>query len=523
MNPKPTNTMKHHEMLNKSTDVNFKKVMTRSSSKGSDAGMGIEEMDCGDEVGNSTAAKDGFVDGSKGVVGISGVVVEGVAVEKGDVEQNNGVKEGMDVEGTNGNVSDMFPELISTNISQGNIDKLPDIPVSFEHNPVLNPESTKNVGVKRSLDTNKASNVDVLGSRKVSIEDRDDVQGTKGCVTEIGESSNRNDAVMQNQGYGRASFARVLVEVDATKGIIDYVELWYRSLNRSMQLRVEYAWQPPICSHCVVFGHSFIGCNKRMLSEEEKSERNKAKGQDMPKSNGGNNCNEAWQSVQYKRAPKYVGEPMPTQPVHSNTSGVGTTRYGVNMGRGGHSFRGRGGFNGRGGYNGIHANNEKRYATNNRNEKDKENVGGEKQQQGKKKDVVVEGINESLIKHIAKSDFKTTNRYAVLENEGEEDLMNELQGIKVNIDVACEMGIPIGEEESKKWPEELQRYYEEKCVAMQKNEKKVLLQNKIKMLEKEIVTSNRGIELKSKKKAEEGVANEMESTAKVEQLGMCPN
>ena len=58
----------------------------------------------------------------------------------------------------------------------------------------------------------------------------------------------------------------------------------------------------------------------------------------------------------------------------------------------------------------------------------------------------------------------------------------------------------------------MQRYYEEKCVAMHKSEKKMLLQNKIKLLDKEIVTSNRNIELKSKKKAEEGVTEEMENT-----------
>ncbi|GJS56719.1 RNA-directed DNA polymerase, eukaryota, reverse transcriptase zinc-binding domain protein [Tanacetum coccineum] len=50
---------------------------------------------------------------------------------------------------------------------------------------------------------------------------------------------------MCKRGYGRASFARVLIEVDATEGIVDNVEIWYQKLNRTMKLRVEYAWQPP--------------------------------------------------------------------------------------------------------------------------------------------------------------------------------------------------------------------------------------------------------------------------------------
>ena len=54
---------------------------------------------------------------------------------------------------------------------------------------------------------------------------------------------------MCEKGFGRASYARVLVEVEASKGIVDSVEVWYRSLNRSMKLKVEYAWQPPLCSH----------------------------------------------------------------------------------------------------------------------------------------------------------------------------------------------------------------------------------------------------------------------------------
>ncbi|GJR74220.1 hypothetical protein Tco_0086585 [Tanacetum coccineum] len=58
---------------------------------------------------------------------------------------------------------------------------------------------------------------------------------------------------MCDRSYGRASFVRVLIKVDADLGLSDKIEVWYKSLGRSMELRVEYPWKPPVCSHCKVF------------------------------------------------------------------------------------------------------------------------------------------------------------------------------------------------------------------------------------------------------------------------------
>nr|GEW67837.1 hypothetical protein [Tanacetum cinerariifolium] len=63
--------------------------------------------------------------------------------------------------------------------------------------------------------------------------------------------------------YGRASFAKVLVEVDAAKGLVDSVKVWYRSLGKSMFLDVEYIWKPPLCEFCKTFGHFTKGCSKK--------------------------------------------------------------------------------------------------------------------------------------------------------------------------------------------------------------------------------------------------------------------
>ncbi|GKE50259.1 zinc knuckle CX2CX4HX4C containing protein [Tanacetum coccineum] len=43
----------------------------------------------------------------------------------------------------------------------------------------------------------------------------------------------RITTAMCEKSYGRASFVRVLVEVDSIKGLVDEVEVWYRSLNRA--------------------------------------------------------------------------------------------------------------------------------------------------------------------------------------------------------------------------------------------------------------------------------------------------
>nr|GEY80447.1 hypothetical protein [Tanacetum cinerariifolium] len=55
---------------------------------------------------------------------------------------------------------------------------------------------------------------------------------------------------MCKKAYGRASFVKELINVDANEGLIDNIKVCYESLGRSMMLRVEYPWKPPICSHC---------------------------------------------------------------------------------------------------------------------------------------------------------------------------------------------------------------------------------------------------------------------------------
>ena len=62
------------------------------------------------------------------------------------------------------------------------------------------------------------------------------------------------------------------------------------------------------------------------------------------------------------------------------------------------------------------------------------------------------------------------------------------------------------------WPKDLQDYYKLKYDTMKKNDKKALLLNKIKILNKDIATSKNEIEVKSQRSANEGVVFEMENT-----------
>ncbi|GJZ52721.1 putative reverse transcriptase domain-containing protein, partial [Tanacetum coccineum] len=101
------------------------------------------------------------------------------------------------------------------------------------------------------------------------------VEGISRIASRIGNPiiMDRITNSMCEKAYGRASFARVLVEVEAAKGLVDSVEVCYKALGRSMELRVEYPWRPPVCSHCKVFGHNDDKCTSRVLTDAEKAQR----------------------------------------------------------------------------------------------------------------------------------------------------------------------------------------------------------------------------------------------------------
>ncbi|GJV56808.1 RNA-directed DNA polymerase, eukaryota, reverse transcriptase zinc-binding domain protein [Tanacetum coccineum] len=93
---------------------------------------------------------------------------------------------------------------------------------------------------------------------------------------------------MCNMGNGRAGYARVLIEVEAGKGLPDQIEIVYRNSD-NMEIgrkfiKVEYDWKLPMCSFCLVFGHKDDKCGCRPKTVEElKSNREEARKEEEAK------------------------------------------------------------------------------------------------------------------------------------------------------------------------------------------------------------------------------------------------
>nr|GEV70328.1 hypothetical protein [Tanacetum cinerariifolium] len=100
----------------------------------------------------------------------------------------------------------------------------------------------------------KMSHREILGHLRRMWRDYNLGEGIMNDSGKIGNPiiMDRITTSMCENAYGRASFARVLIEVDANNGLVDNIEACYISLGRSMMLKVEYLWKPPICSHCKV-------------------------------------------------------------------------------------------------------------------------------------------------------------------------------------------------------------------------------------------------------------------------------
>ncbi|GJQ88916.1 RNA-directed DNA polymerase, eukaryota, reverse transcriptase zinc-binding domain protein [Tanacetum coccineum] len=82
---------------------------------------------------------------------------------------------------------------------------------------------------------------------------------------------------MCNQGIGSLGYARILVEANADKGLVDHIDVLYRRKDNGKQfvkkIRVEYDWKAPLCSCCKVFGHSDSKCPSISKTEEQGKNR----------------------------------------------------------------------------------------------------------------------------------------------------------------------------------------------------------------------------------------------------------
>ncbi|GKC57727.1 zinc knuckle CX2CX4HX4C containing protein, partial [Tanacetum coccineum] len=284
---------------------------------------------------------------------------------------------------------------------------------------------------------------------------------------------------MCDKAYGRASFAKVLVEVDAARGLVDSVEVNYKSLGKLMELKVEYPWKPPLCSYCKQFGHSLDKCSKKVLTKVDKAKKAEVVGQRKESDMGNSNGRNDWQIVNNRKS-----------------IGNGNASYGFNGQRnnfrGGYGGRGRGGLNGRGFGDQRYFRNDNIHnmdidkSNNNGNDMNGENMGS------------MEPVKKDSRKKNMKKHNTSKNKFVALIDESEIEKNLEWESLRQRIDLACEKGVHVSIEEKNSWDEELRNYFIMKMQEVIKRENVDDLKAKISNLGKQIGHSNKMIAIETR-------------------------
>ncbi|PWA52672.1 hypothetical protein CTI12_AA451060 [Artemisia annua] len=398
--------------------------------------------------------------------------------------------------------------------SSNGINVVGEIPVPFEDNPLLNPGNGKvtNQSGGRGETNEKRSNGDAVGevtgingdqNGKKPMSFVNAFQGISGYGNnKLARFPVRmNDqASMCEKAYGRASFARVLVEVDATRELVEEIEVCYEKMGKSMNLRVDYAWRPPLCTHCKVFGHEYKNCSNRMVTMEEKTEKAKEINHNVAKVNESNKVNEEWQ-----QARRFTRNEASTSRYNTNQD----MNYNVN----------RGGFNGRGrGRNGMmgRSNVNQRSNYENHSMRYVQVEGGvktvdeaqvwetkNKGNQGNKGKNVLNSNDGLSNKNKGEKKISIQNSFGVLANEVVEEGSVEWSQMRKKIDLACDLGMQIAESEKTKWSDDLRKYYEGKCAAKAKGKMMEGLKWRILKLQKDIQYGNSNTVMNAKRNADE--------------------
>ncbi|GJY57634.1 RNA-directed DNA polymerase, eukaryota, reverse transcriptase zinc-binding domain protein [Tanacetum coccineum] len=276
---------------------------------------------------------------------------------------------------------------------------------------------------------------------------------------------------MCEKSYGRASFARVLIEVEARKGLVDNVEVSYKSLGKSMVLRVEYPWKPPLCSHCKVFGHGYDRCSNRVLTETELKQGNDLKMKKQGNGSAVESIDNYWQTISSRKNVRRMGM----------TGCFNNQRnfYGESSSRGGFGRRYRGGMNGRG-YG------DQRYSKN-------EGV----QYVPVKKNVSTsesDKVNEQNDRGMSTIEIDRTK-------SGTSGSSNIKDDVKTKIDEAFKNDLHVSREEINSWHGDLKEYYNKKCHESIRKTDVEELKLKITNMERKIAYSNKMIAIESRNKA----------------------
>ncbi|XP_022024344.1 uncharacterized protein LOC110924660 [Helianthus annuus] len=73
------------------------------------------------------------------------------------------------------------------------------------------------------------------------------------------------------ENWGRSSFARALIEINADNDLKDFITVAIPKLDEdgyiTVKVKVEYEWKPQRCSVCCVFGHNDQTCPKNIVTK----------------------------------------------------------------------------------------------------------------------------------------------------------------------------------------------------------------------------------------------------------------
>ncbi|PWA51911.1 zinc knuckle CX2CX4HX4C [Artemisia annua] len=312
----------------------------------------------------------------------------------------------------------------------------------------------------------------------------------------------RMTASICEKPYGRATFARVLVEIDSEIPLVGFVELWYESLGKVLRLRVEHDWVPPRCEDCKIFGHYLSDCqNKVNVARKVDKDGENVKPSEVKNGNNGTasgkvNVDDGWSTAGNRR----------------------------NRG-GGNNLR-QGNFGGYQARRGVYVNTASGNNTSNANTGNKGNKEGSQKSEpvksgnigsvddsvvmndkgvpaNKGKGKVDEGISDGD-EVLGSKNVSTSNRFDAMGSEQDSDNSEFWNDVKSQVDKACSSGIPILEGVVKGWNEDMIKYYTEKWNSriMMNGSPEQQLELKLKSLSNRIILLNHNITVNAKLNAE---------------------
>ncbi|PWA34211.1 hypothetical protein CTI12_AA621350 [Artemisia annua] len=326
----------------------------------------------------------------------------------------------------------------------------------------------------------------------------------------------RMTASICEKPYGRATFARVLVEIDSEIPLVRFVELWYESLGKVLRLRVEHDWVPPRCEECKVFGHYLSDCQKKVnVARKVNKDGENVKPSEVKNGNNGtvsgnfggyqtrrgvyvntasgNNTSNVNIGNKGNKEVSKKSEPVKSGNIGSVDDSVVMNDKGVpaNKGKGKVDE----------GISGGHGNRNSGNNDNKKNEQ-KKNLGNKSS--NKNGNVSKSGDGCNLKDVLGSKNVSTSNRFDALGSEQDSDSSEIWNDVKSQVVKACDSGIPILEGVVKGWNEDMIKYYTEKWNSriMRNGSPEQQLELKLKSLSNRIILLNRNISVNAKMNAE---------------------